>query len=146
MNEAVHFVILAAVVYRLTRLVTKDDFPPARALRDTLAGGWRPLTSGEWTILGRGTDEQVSRLGTTQGVDYGDGRGNVESRYLERASWVPQWLADLVSCPWCASGWIALVVTAYAWTVADWCSLPAAPLWWIGTWGAGSLLASRSWA
>lgn len=143
MIQGVHFVILAAVVYRLTRLVTKDDFPPVRVFRDAVAGGWRPLTPGEWAMVRQGNKH---RLGATRAVDYGDGRGDVESRYLERASWVPQWLADLVSCPWCASGWIALAVTAYAWTVADWCSLPAAPLWWIGTWGAGSLLASRSWA
>jgi hypothetical protein len=131
-------VLLVSATYRLTRLVVKDDFPPVLWLRDRLVGGWRPLTEKEWkAIRGRGTAIEFA----VQDIDHGN--GPVGSRYLIRARWVPQWLADLLSCPWCASGWVALALTlAVAFTVG----VPAPLLVWPAVWGAGALLAARDWS
>jgi hypothetical protein len=62
---------------------------------------------------------------------------------VHRASWVPQWLADLVSCPWCASGWIAAGVTAGVWAVVG---LPVPLLVWPAVWAVGALIAAQEWA
>lgn len=69
-----------------------------------------------------------------------DGRVN---RYVRRSRWSPYWLAELVSCPWCVSGWLAAALTvAVAFTIGA----PAPVLVWGAIWGASSLLASREWA
>lgn len=129
--------------YRLTRLITKDDFPPVLWLRDRLAGGWRPLTTKEQenTALPTLPDGELfvadPMLGNLTTID---GRVN---RYVRRAKWSPYWLADLVSCPWCVSGWLAAALTtAVALTVG----VPAPLLVWGAVWGASALLASREWA
>jgi len=50
----------------------------------------------------------------------------------------PEWLGELVTCPWCASGWIAMgAVAAAAWTVG----LPAPVLCWPAVWGAAAWIA-----
>jgi hypothetical protein len=56
---------------------------------------------------------------------------------------VPQWIADLLSCPWCASGWIALAVTAGTWA---WVGLPMPVLVWFAVWAVGALIAGQEWA
>lgn len=135
---------MAVTNYRATRLATKDDFPPILWLRDRLAGGWRPLTTREQeqNLLpaltdGEAYDPPHSRLGTLMRID---GRIN---RYVRRAKWSPYWLAELVSCPWCVSGWLAAALTvAVAFTVG----VPAPVLVWGAVWGASALLASREWA
>jgi hypothetical protein len=133
-NTWLLMIVLSLATFRLTRLVVKDDFPPVLWMRDRVAGGWRPVTAGE---LAEVTSEEASF----------PFRGDPESgeqitRYVYRWKWVPQWLADLVSCPWCASGWVsgALVLLASFTT-----GLPAPLLSWFAVWGAGSLLASRPW-
>lgn len=60
-----------------------------------------------------------------------------------RAKWSPQWLADLVSCSWCAAGWIAAAVTAGA---DQWAGLPAPFLLWLAVWGCAALIAAQKWA
>jgi hypothetical protein len=136
METWVLIVLMVLTTYRLTRLIVKDDFPPVLWLRDHLVGGWRPLTEKEWAVV-RDPDSVTSFK--VQDVDLGN--GETACRYLVRARWVPQWLADLLSCPWCASGWIALGVTVgVAFTVG----VPAPVLVWPAVWGAGALLASRS--
>lgn len=131
-------VLMVLATYRLTRLVVKDDFPPVLWLRDRLVGGWRPLTEKEWTAV---RDSGTRVTFTVQDVDHGD--GPVASRYMRRARWVPYWLADLLSCPWCASGWVALGVTA---AVAFTVGVPAPVLVWPAVWGAAALLAARKWS
>jgi hypothetical protein len=129
--------LMVLAVYRLTRLIVKDDFPPVLWLRDRMVGGWRPLTEKERSRLG----SPGLPVDQVRDVDYGD--GPVGSRYVVRARWVPGWLADLLSCPWCASGWIALGMTvAVAFTVG----VPAPVLVWPAVWGGGALLASRRWS
>jgi hypothetical protein len=128
-------IVMSLATYRLTRFVVEDVFPPMLWMRDRLAGGWRDATQRElndqsWLpMAGR---EQIFRE-----ID------GVPSRYVYRWNWVPQWLADLVSCPWCASGWIAAGVAAGTWAVVG---LPVPVLVWLATWAAGALLAGQEWA
>jgi hypothetical protein len=129
--------LMMLATYRITRLVVKDDFPPVLWVRDRLCGGWRPLTTKEIASL-KYTGEQGDAR-----VDVRTDEDGVRCRYIYRAGWVPDWLADLLSCPWCASGWIALILTlAVALTVG----VPAPVLVWPAVWAAGSLLAARDWA
>jgi hypothetical protein len=134
--------VMSLATYRLTRLVVADTFPPVLWLRDRFVGGWRPLTLKEseknrLPVLAEGQSATVARLG---GLTVIDGQMN---RYVERARWVPFWLADLVSCPWCASGWVALGVTAGVWATAG---LAMPVLVWLAVWALGAVLAAQEWA
>jgi uncharacterized protein DUF1360 len=128
-------VLMALTTYRAARIVTRDDFPPVLWVRDRLAGGWRPLTPKEWGAI-RAADD-VKLFGPTTPVD------GVENRYVTRAAWSPYWLAELVSCPWCCSGWLAGALTA---AVALTTGIPDPWLVAPAVWAAAALLASRSWA
>jgi hypothetical protein len=129
--------------YRAARLAMRDTFPPVLWLRDRLAGGWRPLTEPEQERHAApqpSDDEPFVRhpaLGTLTLID---GRVN---RYVRRKSWSPYWLAELLTCPWCVSGWTAAALTA---AVALTVGVPAPFLVWGAVWGASALLASREWA
>lgn len=129
-------VLMSLGVYRLTRLIVDDVFPPVLWLRDRLVGGWRPLTEVERVRVGHG---RVPLPFEVRDID------GVEHRYVRRVLWSPQWLADLLSCPFCASGWIALGVTGGVWW---WLGLvvPLAVLLWLAAWALGGLLAAQAWA
>lgn len=132
MPETALFVLLVLTVYRTTRLIMKDTLPPVLWLRDRLAGGWRPLTAKE-----QSAPTAVSWRNQTEYHD------DVLERYIPRASWSPYWLAELITCPWCASGWVTgalMAVTDVTYGVpAPWLVGPA-------VWAASALLASRDWA
>jgi len=135
-------IVMALATYRLTRLVTEDTFPPVLWLRDRLVGGWRPLTLKEseaapLPVLGDGETATNALFGA---VMMADGEAH---RYVNRVRWVPHWLTELLSCPWCASGWVALVVTAGTWAAVG---LPVPLLVWPAVWAAGALLAAQEWA
>lgn len=53
------------------------------------------------------------------------------------AGWSPHWLQELVTCPWCASGWISLGVTICLALTSD---LPLPGLWWFAIWGGAALV------
>lgn len=131
--------VMSLAVYRLTRLVVADTFPPVLWLRDRIVGGWRPLTLKEQDIrnwnIAHGQSDVLEELTEIDGV---------EQRYVRRGwDWCPFWLAELLSCPWCASGWIAAGVTAGTWAVVG---LPVPLLVWPAMWAAGALLAAQEWA
>lgn len=134
-------VVMSLATYRLTRFVVEDTFPPVLWLRDRLAGGWRPLTDAEHEVVRgqAGTPEETKAIlkGGMADVD------GVASRYVKRWGWSPWWLADLLSCPWCASGWVAAAVTAGTWW---WVGLPVPVLVWLAVWAVGALIASQEWA
>jgi hypothetical protein len=127
--------VMSLAVYRLTRLVVADTFPPVLWLRDRLVGGWRPLTEREWAQLRSAGSAYMPWK--TQSVD------GVENRWVERKAWSPFWLAELLSCPWCASGWVALAVTAGTWATVG---LAVPFLVWPAVWAVGALLAAQEWA
>jgi hypothetical protein len=133
-------VLLILVVYRLTRLVTRDDFPPVLWVRDRVAGGWRPLSGKERERYYASTPTQKAVLSTDWSFD---SEAESPQRYVRRAPWSPHWLAELATCPWCASGWISgAVVLATDVTVG----LPVPWLYGVAVWGAAALLGSREWA
>lgn len=119
-------IVMSLATYRITRLITKDSFPPVRLVRDRLAGDYREQ------------EEHDRHIPVHHTAD--DGTPWV---LVERAEWSPYWLAELVSCPWCASGWVSMgVTTAVALTVG----LPAPLLAWPAVWAAGALLAAQRWS
>lgn len=125
---------MALVTYRATRLITTDDFPPLLWVRDRVCGGWRPMTQQEL--------DAWRRDGST-GPYAPEDHSGVMTKYVRRASWVPYWLSKLVSCAWCASGWVAGLVT-----LATDLAVGVPDPWLAGAavWAAGALLASREWA
>jgi uncharacterized protein DUF1360 len=136
MNPWLFLVLLvpmALTTYRLTRLLVADDFPPVLWLRDRLVGGWRPLTAKE-----EAAPAAVSWRTQTEEHD------GVMERYAVRWRWVPHWLADLLSCPFCASGWIGAGVVAGAWFAPAGLSVPV--LCWVSVWALGGILAAQEWA
>lgn len=103
---------LGLATYRLTRLVVRDDFPPIRWARQRVIG---PDTWDE--------DEET----------WVPGQRHVGTRY--------EWFGELISCHWCASGWVALGLTATgAEHVAGWRDLL---LTWIAAWAVGAVLADK---
>jgi hypothetical protein len=138
MNLWLLLLVMSLATYRLTRLAVEDAFPPVLWVRDRVVGGWRPLTEPEQERL----QMNIRTGGPTLGWDQQDIDG-VPHRYVRRASWSPFWLAELLSCPWCASGWIAAAVTAGTWAVAG---LPVPVLVWLAVWAVGALIAAQEWA
>lgn len=145
MNLPLLLLLMVLATYRGTRLVVADTFPPVLWLRDRLAGGWRPLTEAEQekyvTDVAAVVEGPLAlahpKLGALMRTD-----GQV-NRYVRRWKWSPFWLAELVSCPWCASGWVAAGVTAGTWAVVG---MPVPVLVWGAVWAAGGLIAGQDWA
>ena len=134
--------MMSLATYRGTKLVVEDTFPPVLWLRDRLVGGWRPLTLKEsetnrLPVMEEGESATVAGLG---GLTVVDGQLN---RYVIRWRRSPFWLAELISCPWCASGWSAAGGTAGTWGVGG---RPVPLLVWPAVWGVGALLAAQDWA
>lgn len=132
---------LPVAAYRLTRLLVKDTFPPVLWLRDRLAGGWRRPTDVQEEQRVARRDSPFTAYGHTTG-DLDDGSLMI---YIRRAKWSPPWLAELISCPWCASAYVSAAVTAYG-ALLDWYTWPQALVVWLYVWGLAALLASREWA
>jgi len=135
-------VLLVLVVYRLTRLITTDDFPPVLWVRDRLAGGWRPLTGPEQArsrvkLQSVADVQDDPEFGQLRMIDF------KTNRYVTRSKYSPVWLAELITCSWCASGWVSgLVVLVTDLTVG----LPVPWLYGPAVWGAAALLASQEWS
>jgi hypothetical protein len=133
-RELVLWLMLSAASFRLTRLVVKDTFPPVLWVRDRLAGGWRPMTEKEWDMI-RKPGAKVPW--THRGID------GKENRWVDRASWSPYWLAELITCPWCASAYVSACVVgvtdiviglAWPWLMA------------FAVWAVAAPLAAREWS
>jgi hypothetical protein len=136
------FVLMCLAAYRLTRLIVKDTFPPVLWLRDRLVGGWRPLTEPEQAQ----TLVRLQSIADTQDdPEFGQLRmiNFKTSRYLTRKPWSPYWLAELLSCPWCASAYVSGGLTA---AVDVFYGVPVP--WLVGpaVWAVSAVLANREWA
>jgi len=145
--------VMSLATYRLTRLVVADTFPPVLWLRDRLAGGWRLLTEPEqaqYAEARRGNElvwgAPIAEGGDDPRAAFPEWMSQVQrvegenQRYVKRARWSPFWLAELLSCPWCASGWLAAGVTAGTLAVVG---LPVPLLVWPAVWAVGALIAAR---
>jgi hypothetical protein len=119
--------LMSLATYRGTRLVVEDTFPPVLWVRARLAGDWVPVRA-------RHAPQNGGDLKELDGVMH---------RYVQPWRWSPRWFGELVSCAWCASGWVAAGVTA---AVAHWGSVPDPVLVWAAVWALGALLAAQEWA
>lgn len=120
------FVLMSLATYRFTRLVVEDTFPPALWLRSKLAGAWVPVDTAREEIL---VDTEM-----INGEPY---------RYVERADWSPFWLAKLIDCAYCASGWIAMGTVA---VFSQFVSVSDPVFVWPAVWAVGGWLAAQKWA
>lgn len=116
---------MSLTTFILTKLVVDLDFPPVLWLRDRVIGGWREPTRAEAL--------------TSRAVRGEDGETYVYGKRSER---VPLFFADLLSCPWCVSGWLSLGTVAGTWAVVN---LPVPVLMWPAVWAVGALLAQHEW-
>ena len=108
-------VFTGAATFRLTRLVVKDDFPLIAVPR-------------RWVI----------------GEQYWDEDSQTWSAPKHHDTWY-FWFGELISCHWCASGWISLGITGL---VALGTDKPGSfvewlLLWW-ASWAVGAVAADRS--
>lgn len=126
--------VMSLATYRITRLVVEDTFPPVLWLRDRVAGGWRPVTDSP---KDQSFVKRSDGGGTVAEID------GVMHMYVRRSRWSRFWLAELLSCSWCASGWVAAGVTAGAWA---WHGFPLPVLVWLVVWAIGALIAAQEWA
>lgn len=131
------FSLLCLTAYRLTRLIVKDTFPPVLWIRDRLAGGWRPMTDAEWRYR---MSTEYLKIPVEQRWRTTSDTGKREHRWVERAGWSPDWLAELLSCPWCASAYVSGALVAAVDLVygipVPWLQGPA-------VWAVAAVLASR---
>lgn len=118
--------VLSLGTFRLTRLVTRDDFPPIAWLRLHLQAARPPV--------------DTYHMGVHR-VHYDDGTGLGElksGKVWDGHRW--WWLGELVSCHWCCSAYISagLVGLTVIFT-----SVPVPVFTWLAVWGAGAILVDR---
>lgn len=135
---------LSLATFILTHLVVTLDFPPVLWLRRKVVGGWRPPTMKETYHPSYPRGElDVGMTMAPPGLPLCSLDDDGEIRMWDtRSDRVPFFFAELMSCPWCAGGWIAAAVTAGASLTVG---VPAPVLMWLASWALGSLLASRDW-
>lgn len=118
MNLGLTFVILSLATFRITWLITKDDFPPIFYARRWI----QQLRPG------------VMRVPARVHARYTDNNLYGEEPYFDY--W---WLGELVSCTWCASAYVSGALVFATWRLHG---LPLPLLWWFAVWGAGAFLAN----
>lgn len=102
----------ALAVWRLGRLVTKDDFPPIKAARDFVLRRW-PSNIAQFPdheVLEDQAGEEPTTLATT-----GTLRGSSVRVEYRDGGWFaqdPHWFGQLIDCIWCSSVWLAGGVVA----------------------------------
>lgn len=118
MNDTLLLALLALTTWRITWLITRDSFPPARAVREAII-------------------TQARATGTPTSID-ADGHRDPDGGYEElRGGWSAA--AELITCPWCVSIWVS---TAVVWPVNAWRHLDLPVLWWGGTAALAAILAA----
>lgn len=116
-------VFTGLATFRLTRLIVADDFPLVRIPR-------------EW-VVGEKEHTYVR-----------------DPEHPQGGYWLPQnkhvgqwyhWFGELISCPWCASGWVSLgLVCAVAWFTPRDAALVDWLLLWLAAWGIGAVTAAKA--
>lgn len=117
MSDWLLFVILSLATFRITRLITKDDFPPIFYVR-------RWIQTRRHAVMRKPARVKI--------------RGTVNDYFGEGPYADYWWLGELVSCVWCASAYVAGGLVLAVWLLHG---LPLPLLWWFAVWGAGAFLA-----
>lgn len=127
-------------VWRLTRLVTRDDFPPIKAAREWVLRRW---PSGDTTFT---AEEVVGIIEDPDAPAPFTGEGRVEGTgrpvFWNGEEWQSEgdhWQGKLISCLWCASVWLAAGVMA----LNPWRGWVAFVLGLLAVAGAAALVAVR---
>jgi len=94
-------VVYAFTVHRLTRLIVVDDFPPIRALRERILARWPSEDTAFTPEAATGTSGELFEH---------------EGLYYPIR---PHWVGELISCVWCASVWVAILVLPFFWAWPD---------------------------
>ena len=128
---------MSLATFILTKLIVDLDFPPVLWLRDRVVGGFRPLTLAEQAKL---NNPRAQHKVTEWDIHLINGEDHL---WKTRSKKIPMFFAELMSCPWCTSGWVALGVVAGTWATVG---LPAPVLMWLATWALGALMAQHEWA
>lgn len=117
MSDAFTLVLMILTTFRMTWLIVKDSFPPIKLVRDRIV---------------------EKHYETSTPVAYRE-MGDPDTRYQTyRGKWF--WLAELITCPWCVSVWMAALVTiATALLSPRGLSMPW--LWFGATAGGAALIA-----
>ena len=116
MSLALVLVVLSLATFRLTRLITRDDFPPIFYAR-------RWIQTRRPAVSRRPAQVRVRDTGELYGA----------SPYADY--W---WLGELVSCPWCASAYVAGGLVTVTWWMHG---MPLPVFCWLAVWGAAAALA-----
>src|SRR3954452_8252780 len=98
MPEIWAFAMLAAVAFRVTRLVGWDDIT-------TRLRGWVSVPDARYVAVIEFVDE----------IDKAGDSGRTALGHLDEP--IPAWrwyLARLIRCPWCAGFWISMIVSLAA--------------------------------
>lgn len=136
MGYLLTFVMLSLGVARATRLVVADTFPPIMVIRTRLyrLGHREELITLADTEMATAIAQVARSMGVTPPTP--------PTRVIVNSRW--EWLGDLVTCAWCASGWLSLVAVAWAAQVV---SLPLPVAWWGAVWvvAATTVVAIESW-
>jgi hypothetical protein len=123
MSLGLLLIVLSAATFRLTRLVTRDDFPPIAWAR----GKIQHARAQVWTRAPAMLDGMlVINPDTGAPIDPGE--------------WRWWWAGELVSCHWCCSAYIAAGAVGFADLVT---SVPLPVACWLAVWGAGAVLVDR---
>ena len=101
--------VLSFATFRITRLIVRDDFPPILWARNKI-------------ILAKPVQDRYDP----------NTRPETQGRYTD---W--WWLGELVTCAWCASGWVSLLFVGITWAMIG---LPLPIFCWFAVWGLGALL------
>lgn len=127
-------IVVTLCVARLCRLVIVDDFPPIQALRTRLLSRFPTADTefGDSEIQSQSNDALGYRIGLLRNGHevFSSGEGWYATRTYR--------ITELLTCPWCLSFWVALIVLVGWWFYPDpvfYASLPFAVSWIVGrTW------------
>lgn len=88
-SNPVYLFLLAFGIYSITRLLSKDSFPPIEKMRNWVYDRW---PHDGYSTMKRPVNEKSRWVSTGQ------------SYYVNTGVW----LGELIHCPWCLGWWVSL--------------------------------------
>lgn len=122
MNDNTTLAIDGLAVHRITRLLTRDTFPPVRRAREALLewfppdgalvpreSRWTAWSMAEWADGRKGGEEPATGekvvLQSPEGLLL-EGMAHASGTIVKRGHPI----GELISCPWCSGFWVAVGV------------------------------------